>query len=73
MLEFIRTIKELIKQNKEFFDNTIYIEHEYLVYHYRFIIPVLPMHPVALGYILRLYRILKPLFTFLYLLTSNGI
>ena len=32
-----RTIKELIKQNNEFFENTIYIDHEYLVYHYRFI------------------------------------
>ena len=35
-----RIIKELIKQNKEFFDNTIYIEHEYLVYYYGFIFPV---------------------------------
>ena len=48
----IPTIKELIKQNKEFFDNTIYIEHEFLVYHYGFIFPVLPMHPEALKYIL---------------------
>ena len=30
----IRTIKELIKQNKEFFEKTIYLEHEYLIYHF---------------------------------------
>ena len=35
-----RTIKELIKQNKKFFENTIYLEHEYLIYHYVFICPV---------------------------------
>ena len=35
-----RTIKELIKQNKRFFENTIYIEHEYLINHYGFIFPV---------------------------------
>ena len=68
-----RTIKELIKQNKEFFENTIYLEHEYLIYHYGFIFPVFPMHPEALGYILRLPRILKPSFTSLYQLTSTGI
>ena len=73
MLLPIRTIKELIKQNKEFFDNTIYIEYESLVYHNGFIFPVLQMHPEALGYILRLPCILKPLFTSLYLLTSTGI
>lgn len=27
-----RTIKEVIKQNKEVFDNNIIIKHEYLVY-----------------------------------------
>ena len=69
----IRTIKELIKQNKEFFDNTIYIEHEYLVYHYGFIFPVLPMHNEALGYILQIPRIIKLSMTSLYLLTSTGI
>ena len=63
------TIKELIKQNKEFFENTIYLEHEYLIYNYGFIFFVLPMHPEALGYILRLPRILKPSFTLLYQLT----
>ena len=45
----IRSIKDLIKQNKDFFVNTIYIEHEYLVYHYWFIFSVLPMQPEALG------------------------
>ena len=69
-----RTIKKLIKQNKEFFfENTIYLEHEYLVYLYGFIFPELPMHPEALGYILRLPRILKPSITSLYQLTSTGI
>ena len=33
-----RTIKELLKQIKDFFDNTIYIKHGYLVYHYNFIV-----------------------------------
>ena len=69
----MRTIKELIKQNIEFFYNTIYIDHEYLVYHYGFIFPVLPMQPEALGYILRLPRIMKPSLTSLYLLTSTGV
>ena len=69
----MRTIKELIKQNIEFFANTIYIDHEYLVYHYGFIFPVLPMHPEALGYILRLPRIMRPSLTSLYLLSSTGI
>ena len=55
-----RTIKELIKHNTEFFENTIYLEHEYLIYHYGFIFPVLPMHPEALGYILCLPGILEP-------------
>ena len=73
MLLPICTIKELINQNKEFFDNTIYIEHEYLIYHYGLIFLVLPMHLEGLGYILRLPRKLKPSFTSLYLLTSNGI
>ena len=68
-----RTIKELIKQNKEFFENTIDLEHEYLIYHYGFIFPLLPMHPEALGYILRITRILKPSFTSLYQITSTGI
>ena len=45
----IRTIKVVIKQNKELFDSTIYIDHEYLVYHYRFIFPVLPLNSEALG------------------------
>ena len=48
-LLFIRSIRELIKQNKEFFHNTIYIEHEYLLYYYGFIYPVFLMHPEALG------------------------
>ena len=69
----MRTIKELIKQNFEFFANTIYIDHEYLVYHYGFIFPVLPMNPEALGYILRLPRIMKPSLTSLYSLSSTGI
>ena len=56
----IRTIKELMKQNNNFFDNTIYLEHEYLMYNYGFIFLVLPMQPEALGYILRLPRIIKP-------------
>ena len=68
-----RTIKKLIKQNKEFFDNTIYIDHDYLVYHYGLIFPMLPMQPEALGYILRLPPIIKPSLTSLYLLTSTGI
>ena len=68
-----RTIKKLIKKNKEFFENTIYVEHEYLIYHYVFIFPVLPMHPEAIGYILRLPRILKPSFNSLYQLTSTEI
>ena len=69
----MRTIKELIKQNIEFFANTIYIDHEYLVYHYGFIFPVLPMNSEALGYILRLPRIMKPSLTSLYSLSSTGI
>ena len=73
MLLHIRTIKDLIKQNKEFFDNTIYVEHEYLIYHYGFIFPLLPMHFEALCYILRLPRILKPSFTSLYIITYTGI
>ena len=48
------TIKKLIIQNKEVFENTIYLEHEYLIYHYKYIFPVLPMNPEALGNILRL-------------------
>ena len=44
-----------------------------MVYNYGFIFPVLPMHPEALGYILRLPRILKPTLTPLYLVTSTGI
>ena len=68
-----RTINKLIKQNKEFFENTIYLEHEYLMYHNGFIFPVMPIHPEALGYILRLPRILKPSFTSLYQLISTGI
>ena len=51
----------------------MYIEHEYLVYHYGFIFPVLLMHSEALGFILRLPRIIKPLLTSLYLLTATGI
>ena len=68
-----RNIKELIKQNKELFKNTIYLEHEYLIYHYGLIFPMLPIYPKALGYILRLPRILKPTFTSLYQLTLTGI
>ena len=49
LLLSIRTIKELIKQNKDFFDNSIYLVHEYLVYYYDFIFPVFPMHHEALG------------------------
>ena len=73
LLLLTRTIKELIKQNKEFFEDTIYLEHEYLIYQYGLIFPVMPMHPEALGYILRLLRILKPSFTSMYQLTSTGI
>ena len=62
----IRTIKKLIKQNKEFFDSTIYLEHEYLVYHYGFIFSVLPMQPETLSYILCSPRIIKPSLTLLY-------
>ena len=62
-----------MKQNKNFFDNTIYLEHEYLLYHYGFIFPVLLMSPEALGYILCLPRIIKPSKTSLYLVTSTGI
>ena len=73
LLLTIRTIKELIKLNTEFFDITIYVEHEYLIFNYGFIFPVLTMHPDALGYILRLPRIIKPSFNSLHLLTSTGI
>ena len=34
---------------------------------------MLPMHPEAVGYIIRLSRILKPALTSLYQLTSTGI
>ena len=43
------------------------------MYHYGFIFPVLPLNSEALGYILRLPRILKPSLTSLYLLTSTRI
>ena len=68
-----RTIKVLIKQNKELFKNTIYLKHEYLIYNYGFIFPVLPMHLETMGYIYRLQLILKPSFTSLYQLTLTGI
>ena len=51
----------------------MYIEQEYLVYHYGFIFPVMPMQPEKLGYICRIPRVSKPLLTLLDQLTSTGI
>ena len=64
----IRILKVLMKENKDFFVNIIYLKHGYLVYHYDFIFQVLPMQPEALRFILRLPRIIKPSLTSLYLI-----
>jgi hypothetical protein len=69
----ICTIREFILQNIDFLIITIYIDNEYLVYHYGFICPVLPMQPEALGYILRLPRIMKSALALLFLITTIGI
>ena len=68
-----RTIRTLIKQNQEFFNGTIYVNNEFLVYHYGLIYPLAPTVPNAIGYVLRLPRILLPAVTALYCLSSMGI
>ena len=53
------TLKQLIKLNPNFFKDTIYEDLPAMVYHMGNVFPTSPLNGSAIGYILRLPRILK--------------
>ena len=66
-------LRELIKENPFWFNNTIYQTNLDYVYQYGAVHPILPILYKQIGYILSLPRILNPEHTGLYCVTSNAV
>ena len=68
----IKSIRSLMNRNMDFFRDTVYQDNPFLLYRFASVYPVLPLANRALGYVLRVPRIMRPSVTVLYRILNLG-